>query len=310
MKAHHFAHEASQERPECFVGALNLLRRVAAEFLRERGNPVLPIYRRQVSRRLLAGLTTEQVEWDAQPVRVEWMDRGLQDSPVARMLLDNEVSVNLLITIAEDPPAPAQLASSDGLITFYTHLPNYEVLCSHTGVLEHLRRTGRFVWVYQPDVYGLVNDAATRLRSRFEAEELQAEERAQRVREQFERRRVEVAAPVGPVPGGPSVAAQPWVAEKKTNSSYFGYRFADGSVWVHFELKSGGHGLRKLGANTQWHAEVPESLGQYAAELDLVVCPKVPALPRPVATRISSQLVDVLQLLGEGWNKAGFFQKS
>ena len=42
VKIWHFAHEASQERPECFAGAVNLLRRLAAQDLAIRSPVVAP----------------------------------------------------------------------------------------------------------------------------------------------------------------------------------------------------------------------------------------------------------------------------
>lgn len=312
IKAHHFAHEASQERPECLVGALNLIRRVAAELLRTEGMPPLPAYRRQVSRRLLSGMATELVQWDAQPVRIEWLEGGSQGDPVARLLLDNEVQADLLITIAEDPPSLSHVESSEGAIAFYTALPDYEILCSHTAVLEYLRHTGRFVWIHQPDVYGLIADASKRLRARYEAEEAQAEERARRDREQFERRHAELLAVASPPAPAAAAPTPPWATAKKRNGSYFGYRFADETVWVYFELEGGGYGLRALGASGEWQQQVPPGWGQYEPELDLVVCRNAPLLASasPVATRISSQLSDVLQLLEDNWDKGGFFRNS
>jgi hypothetical protein len=310
VKVHHFAHEANQERPECLAGALNLLRRLAADFLRESATPVLPQYRRQVSRRLLSGHATELVEWDAQPVRVDWFDETHQGAPVGRILLDNDVSVDVLITIADDPPPQSQVDSPTGALAFYTYLPEYEVLCSRAGVLGHLGGTGRLVWIYQPDVYGLVSDAVKRLRARYDKEEALANERARKEREHFDQAyAVSVAAPETAGAKEESAPAAPWTAEKKRNASFFGYRFPDGSAWVHFELGRGGYGLRELHAQPQWYHGLSESVGTYDPLLDLVICSTPPNFSSPVATRISSDLADVLQLLDADWNTGGFFKR-
>jgi hypothetical protein len=311
VKVHHFAHEASQERPECVAGALNLLRRLTVEFLRDSATPVLPAYRRQVSRRLLSGLATELVEWDAQPVQVEWFEEEPQGAPIGRMVLDNDLSVDVLLAIAEDRPRQSQVESTTGTIAFYTYLPDYEVLCSRAGVLGHLRETGLFVWIYQPDVYGLLSDATKRLRARYDREEALANERATRERERFEQTRAFNNVAHELVPAKPEAApVPPWATEKKKNASFFGYRLPDGSAWVHFELARGGVGLREMRGHPQWHEGIPASVGHYDKVLDVIVCSAAPIFSSPLATRISSDLNDVLQLIRSDWNSGGFFNRS
>lgn len=308
IKAHHFAHEASQERPECLVGALNLLRRFSIEFIRCQGTPVLPPYRFEVSRRLLSGIAVEVAEWSAQPISVEWLAPAAQGDAVARMVLDNDVAVDLLVTIADDPPRPSRTPASQGLISFFTWLPEYKALCSHAAVIEHLRSTGRFVWIYQPDTYGLVVDASNRLRQRFEAEERDAQARARREQERFHRAD---KSPTPPAPSAPPAAPiQPavpaWAAVKKKNASYFGYRLADRTVWVYFQIESGGFALRPLNLQ-DWKAKVPVSLGRYDAENDVVLCSAPPTFRSVVATRISSQFADIAALADPDQDQVGFF---
>lgn len=307
IKAHHFAHEASQERPECLVGAMNLLRRFSIEFLRSQGTPVLPPYRFEVSRRLSSGIANEIAEWSAQPVSVEWLGPAAQGDAVARMVLDNEVAADLLVTIAEDPPRPSRTPLSQAVISFFTWLPEYEALCSHAGVIEHLRSTGRLVWIYQPDAYGLVADASNRLRQRFEADERDAQARARREQERFDREYKLRTPPAAPRPAAPIQAVGPaWAAMKKKNASYFGYRLVDGTVWVYFEMDSGGIALRPLNLE-EWQAKIPVSLGRYDADKDVVLCSAPPTFRSVVATRISSQFADILALTDPDCDQVGFF---
>jgi hypothetical protein len=306
IKAHHFAHEASQERPECLVGALNLLRRFSIEFLRSQGTPVLPPYRVEVSRRLLSGIAVEVPEWSAQPISVEWLTTAAQGDAVARMVLDNDVAADLLVTIAEDPPRPSRTPLSQAAISFFTWLPEYEALCSHAAVIEHLRSTGRFIWIYQPDAYGLVADAINRLRQRFEAEERDAEARARREQERFDK----AYSSRTPAASGPATPIQPdgpaWAVMKKKNASYFGYRLADGTVWVYFEIETGGIALRPLNLQ-DWEAGIPGTLGRYDANNDVVLCSAPPTFRSVVATRISSQFSDIEGLVDPNGDQVGFF---
>jgi hypothetical protein len=45
----HFAHEGGQERPECEAGAINMLRRLAVEYLRGQPTLELPPFRERVT---------------------------------------------------------------------------------------------------------------------------------------------------------------------------------------------------------------------------------------------------------------------
>ena len=199
-----------------------------------------------------------------------------------------------------DPIREAEQSLTGNLV----RLPEYETLCSHAAVREHLRSTGHFVWIYQPDVYGLVADAVTRLRLQFETEERGAQERARRERFESARKPFSPHA-LAPAPP-PALGAPAWAAAKK-NASYFGYRLVDGSVWVHFEVASGGFALRALNLEG-WEAGVPASVGQYDELLDVVICPKPPSFSSVVATRISSQFADVQALAAPDWDTSGFFR--
>lgn len=312
VKVHHFAHEASQERPECFAGALNLLRRIAVQFLREHGKPLLPPYCVDVTRRLLSGTAREAVSWDAQPSTVEWFDEGNYDAPIGRMVLDNSVEVDVTLVIADDPPRPSSMQSSRGQVCFYTYLPEYATLCSQEGVVAHLRATGRFEWIYQPDAYGLIDDAVKRLRARFDAQEAEATARAARDKVAFESflRQRAASQPATPAPVLQCEPEEPgWAKHKKRNVPYFGYRFADGSVWVYFELERAGYGVRCLSDLPGWPQMLPANWGAYDAELGLAVRDSAPAFIGAVATRISSNLLDVLQLVDGRWNGSSIFQR-
>ena len=86
----HFAHEAGQEREDCLVGALNLLRRLATEHLKSEPRIQLPVYQVEVAVAFPTRVARKSVEWDAQPVSADWLDTPAQDAPVARLLLDSE----------------------------------------------------------------------------------------------------------------------------------------------------------------------------------------------------------------------------
>jgi hypothetical protein len=282
---------------------MNLLRRLAAEHLRQDGTPTLPKYERVVSRILTSGRVEEKVEWNAQPRSVEWLESSSKDAPIARLALDNGIDAELTVTISDDAPGLRHSPTRLGLMTFWSTPPVDSDLCKEKYALQHLVRHGRFVWLYQPDVFGLERAALRRLRERADAEEAAAIERAKKQNSLFDHQRTQLVHPTQAtnILGASSPDPAPaWAAYKKRTSSFFGHRFADGSAWVYFELESRGYGLRQLGADTGWQTRVPESVGTYRADLDLIVRAEAPTFrSRPVATRISGDLGDILQLMHE-----------
>lgn len=87
INAWHFAHVAGQERPDCVVGAINLLRRLGVEYLNQLARLDLPVYRELVvegsSRRL-----SETVQWTVQPAgKLAWQTQdSSQEMPQAALV--------------------------------------------------------------------------------------------------------------------------------------------------------------------------------------------------------------------------------
>lgn len=314
VNIHHFAHESRQERPECLAGAMNLLRRLAGEYLRKQGVSALPKYRSEVSRQLLSGRAVERVEWDAQPRSIRWLQPVNQDDPIARLSLNNGIEADLMVIVSNTVPTLQRPSSRIALIAYWSTVPVDSDLRKEIYALQHLSRNGQLVWIFQPDVFGLVAAAEKRLRDRAVLEEKLANERVARTNTAFERRFLATQMPArsappapGPRPanvGGPEIKAPSaadlpsWAQPRKRHASFFGHRFADKRAWVYFELEQGGFGLRDLRAPEGWHESIPAHVGTYDAALDLVRCATPPHFAgAPVATQISTDFADVLKLL-------------
>jgi hypothetical protein len=300
----HFAHEAQQERVECLVGAMNLLRRVAADYLRSLPRLMLPKYRRDVSRLLQTRRATETVEWDAQPVAVEWLEAGAQDAPIARLQLDTDAFADLSVEISDSPPVlrypPAH--NHIGSIVFWSTVPVDSDLRKELYARQHVQRWGRMVWLHQPDSYGLIADAQARLDAAARAEERQLAEQARRDRERLERWHAEHSQRP---PAAPARTEQlhlpPWARHKKANRPFFGFRFSGYGAWVLFEMEDGRAAIRQLDGNDRWFDQVKSPEAVFDSGLDLLVVPSFTIgqsiLRGPLeATRISSDFADILQL--------------
>ncbi len=164
----HFAHEASQERPECETAATRMLHRLMLEHLqarREAGALLLPPYRQRVA--IVRALINvhEDVQWGAQMMGpLQWQADATGHEPVARARLDTGVELHLFVAVGDaEPPAPPV----DGAqAVFRCRLPAGSALRDRQAAEQHLAQHGELAWVHHPDALGLVAAAHARLEAR------------------------------------------------------------------------------------------------------------------------------------------------
>ncbi|WP_439606192.1 hypothetical protein [Hydrogenophaga sp.] len=164
----HFAHEASQERPECRAGAGNMLRRLAIELLKARSQTsglLLPPYQQRVS---IAGALVnlyEDLQWHAQPMgEVQWNVRAAAHEPVARARLDTGVELQLFVQVDDaEPPA-----CEDGCaqVVYRCRMPPAQALRERHTAEQYLEQHGELLWGHHPDTLGQVAAARARLEAR------------------------------------------------------------------------------------------------------------------------------------------------
>lgn len=290
----HFAHEAGQERPECEAGAVNMLRRLAVEYLRSRPTLALPRYSAHVTARSEQRLHTEDVRWDAQFVgALNWQWPSAKAEPVAIGRLDNGIDVRLLVEIANEPPKflpPAPSAPSE--VIFWCSIPALSDLRKRLYAEQHIARRGHFLWKHQRDVFGHVALARKRLQARAAADDhemerwrkLQSEEAGRRWAEKARQLRQQSARSVAPVI--PSEAAPepvssplsavigpktwPWAPKHGVNTSFVFYRMTDGSAWVIYTVDDGGSAIAAWPkADEGWDEALPARVGVPDAELGI-----------------------------------------
>lgn len=243
----HFAHEAGQERPECLVGSLNLLRRLAVERLAAmpEGLP-LPPGTTTVScfegwKRFSESL---ELRWPVNQVRAQsWAPHSGYTQPVARFDLSDGHSshtIGVFVQIASS----AQGLEHEGLagaLVFVCPPPQEGQIKSLQDALDFLVKEGDLLWDKLPDFGGALSrarEAVEHQRQRFilekEADRLaraaalaEANKRMQemsRLRSQSEEvQRAAEAIPTN-LPG--------WAVWKKPNSSFFAYGMGPGECWV------------------------------------------------------------------------------
>ena len=166
----HFAHEASQERPECATAATRMLHRLMVEHLQARSDVAelpLPAYRERVAIVRALVNVQEDVQWGARVMgEVEWQTRAAAHEPVARARLDTGVDLALYLHVAVDD-APPPLPEPEGAqLVFRCRAPPASVLRERRGVDLYLAQHGELAWHHHPDTLGLVAAAKARLEAR------------------------------------------------------------------------------------------------------------------------------------------------
>jgi len=294
----HFSHEARQERPQCVPGAVNLLRRMAAEHLRSLPRLVLPRYQRTVRRNSVVGNLTEEVGWDAQVWSINWLVPSTRDAPVAAIELDNGLSAELFIEIGERPLQSEPSNSTVGKLVFSSSLPRDSDLREEVHARRYLQRHGVLGWVHQPDVFGLIAAAGQRLDQKA-AEEEQRATAARRTRDLLFGEKHSAPPPLSA--SAPAAPLPEWALHKKRNRPFFGYRLTDGSTWAWFELERGGYALRCVPGDEGWEEAVPITVGRFDEQLQLVVAETFQPAQRFLEDRrthtcIGSDFGDLLKL--------------
>lgn len=245
----HFAHEGSNERPECAVGAANLLRRLAVEavFLAAQRELAFQPYRVAVHGPAAAQVPSRTVEWSVQPEGVvAWHADAPTGASIATLALPGGQRADLRVAI-DEAPIPYAEASPDEDVAkgwFVAPSPPVEALRHHDAVLRHFQLQGRFVWQYLPDTLSLVSTCRRELQREADGQREAAGRRWAAIRNrslsdaEHEREVLSpgpATPPVRPVPSVPE-----WAPGQKPGAVYHFRRLTDDTRWVAYEASAGG----------------------------------------------------------------------
>jgi Competence protein CoiA-like family len=258
----HFAHEGRQERPECLVGAINLLHRLAVEFLQGLATLEFPRYSQTARARSLSRSFSEDVAWGAQLIgRPTWLGAVAKGAPVARGRMDNGISLVIRVEISEAPPTSYPItAPSEAVVAFWCTVPVTSDLRKRLYVEQHLRRHGRFVWLHQPDVFGLVHAARKRLEARAAEDDEQFSRERRELAESAAQRWAETSRSVAN--GCDSRVSYPWAPDHDPRTSFILYRFAHGAAWVFYTMLDGEHAVAPWPSPQEdWDHALPVEVG-------------------------------------------------
>jgi hypothetical protein len=224
QKVWHFAHEASQERPDCLAGAVNLLRRLAIEQLRDEPALRLPAYRKVVSTRLPLPKLSESIEVNAQPIGSDqWNISPVRGAAAARLMLDTGDSAALFVEVRARQTVALSLQPGTAAVLVEIPLPldgsGLQDLAAAKAYLEDSRQ---IFWRQHPAGEALASSTLKRLSERAQALDRDRAFLAGWARSQDHGQR---AAPPGDQPEAVAIAPSEtdnpqWVAWRKPKSSF------------------------------------------------------------------------------------------
>lgn len=236
----HFAHEQSQERPECRVGALNLLRRIALEELAASGAwPAAPF-------EALAGGSASPVRWTEMPAGPLAIEQTPDGTPLGSVMLTRggNAAVQVCIGSQKATLRPGGGAQAELRIPE----PAAGLIRSEDDARRFVRESMVLRWLHLPDTQGLIaaaeqaaRDKLTRLRQMFEARQAQAAgERWAIRRSEMQREAPSVSPPARPAPAERSLKPVEWAPGLAHGRSIQYRQLRDGSQWVCYYTGTGG----------------------------------------------------------------------
>ena len=299
-RAWHFAHEGGQERPECEVGAANLLRRLAIGVLRSQ-QVVIPNFRQR-----FGGRTVELDSECATPW--EWNETPVQRAWAARSSLRDGSPLELHVEVSQ-PPAVAD-SSDVAVVSFVLAFPALEELQSRAAAENYIRTAGSMLWRHRPDPEGLLEKAAAQYRDEVAAESAAEREHQQadsstRMAAAARRRDDAVAARSAEDEAHRAVSAAKvlqydaatasllrCVPGRATNSSLILYHLRNGTCWLFYSLGDGGGALVQWPLDHSKELEPPQDVAALDPNLGVYRTTSMKATmfmnPRSVAVRTDS----------------------
>lgn len=240
----HFAHEASQERPQCLPGSINLLRRLAIETFTVHAPFVFPIAKELLVPSQRYPEIFEEVSWPLPPGKILAVDpQSPNASPAVYISVEGEpdCTVAIWVMVGEYALPEMEDPTDYGLILRCPE-PQHGQITTHDSALEFLRQFGMWIWRRAPDTHGLARAAHERTLAKLSQHEAMVEKQlALQLAARREWTRTIGAPLAGRDLGLPDAFKSAdksgdlpdWVEYKKPNSSFFAYKMRDSEeTWV------------------------------------------------------------------------------
>lgn len=288
----HFSHEAGQERPECLVGAVNLLRRLAIERTMQHPPVNLADYSKTVQIPSIGGALRSVVTW---PVSLEgawtWDPGAGHGTPVGNATISPGATLDLYIDIGEEA-ANLDLTGKPehaALMLWVAGPTPATPLRTREQAIGHIDANSRLFWRRMPDLFGKEAAAMAELHHREKEERARhqqlMDDRSRLAGQRWAQIRNRLDAGTAPgysgehhavpsnphAPGDPAHSnaepkpeSYPWAPEAKPNASFSFYKLKDGSAWVIYRRADDGCAIAPWGTEQEtegWDEALPPSVG-------------------------------------------------
>lgn len=241
----HFAHEASQERPECLVGAMNLARGLGIEHLRrlhDAGKLLLPPYFTKASISTPWIARSQPVSWSAQLAGpLSWAEQPAKSHAVATGFLNTGASIAIFVQVGD-----LNLPFLDGLPTdcaYATLLvaPTWpKGTRTRDDALSVIASTALLRWGYQPDSLGIRAKVQQELEVMAEQERVRLEQirafKAEEARWRWSAMSRTASQGDSRSATPPTHVRYPGYPGHKISCSFQFFRLGDDQAWVFYPL--------------------------------------------------------------------------
>lgn len=279
--AWHFAHEASQERPQCLPGSVNLLRRLAVETLLESDTLVMPECRQVFTATVHFSSVEEVACWTLPVGRIAQRDiQAAVTKPVARYSLEGrpDCTIGLWVQIGD---LNLEIGGDyDGELVYHCPAPSKGEITTQDSAVAFLQKHSRWRWQKLPDISGARRQAQERLQGRVESLQAEPAERLRRLRELHRLRnglepvQQRSSSTNSPEYGEESHASlleqapaprPEWADFRKKNSSFFAFQLhTSREFWIVMQAADhpGYYVVPGAGLWDGWDEALPRSFGQ------------------------------------------------
>lgn len=277
----HFAHEASQERPQCLPGSVNLLRSLAIDRLMAFDTLAMPVCKKVLSSMTYSADIFEVAEWNVpNGYLTQRFENAAFNQPVAIFGIGGFPACTIGLWVQIGDLAIEADHSLTAELVFFAPAPAKGEITTHASAVSFLQQNARWHWQRMPDVFGELERAAQTLKERITAHEAALAAKFQRVKDLQQANMAHRGTPPRgsvrwvsldslndptqrtgelPAPVRPS-----WSALQKQDTSLFAFKLvADNESWI--VINSADHDgyyiVPGAGLVDGWDEALPRSIG-------------------------------------------------
>lgn len=279
INAWHFAHVGGQERPECYVGAVNLIRHLAIEYLSRAGDVELPVCNLKIRGPIGFAHIVDSASWSPGVLaRIQWDRDALKTEPAGRGETATGIPVTVFVDVGEGEGAASAIGIADSAVAVFTvRVPPLNEMRTREAAARYIAEEGFIHWRTVPADIEPIRTATTRVDATVLRAKRELAAAAQRLALGAGRRWAAIAKGQALGQGGATGTRHPPQAASSTDPrdaqlhgrapgcSLTYYQLRDGSRWLRYARTDNTHTLVPMPgtANAGWEEALPPTVGVY-----------------------------------------------